>query len=690
MDKPDHAIAAGTRVGPPVAKKQPKDVSAHGDHRVDDYYWLRERKNPDVLAYLEAENAYTKAVLAHTEAFQQTLFEELRGRIKETDQSVPEPLGEYYYYSRTEEGKQYEVHCRTHGLDAPEEILLDENVLAESHAYFAVGGWAVSRDHRLLAYSIDTNGSEAHTLYVKNLETGELFPEAIPNTYYGLEWANDNRTLFYTTLDEAMRPHQIYRHTLGDNHTNDTLVFQEEDDAFFLGVSKTKDHRFITMSLGSNTTTEIHFLDANEPAGEFKVIEPRRQEMEYYVAHHGDVFFILTNDEAKNFKLMEAPVDSPSRDHWREVIPHRNAVKLDDVDVFKDHLVVFEREEGLKRIRITKLSTGDVHYIRFPEPVYTFWAGDNLEFNTNQVRYNYTSLVSPRTVIDYDMDARAAETRKVYEVLGGYESEDYTSERVFATANDGTKVPISLVHRKDVKRNGSAPLFLHGYGSYGASIEPYFVANRLSLLDRGYVFAIAHVRGGGEMGRQWYDRGKLLNKRNTFTDFTACADHLVEKRYTARGRIAAYGGSAGGLLMGAIVNMRPELWGAVIAHVPFVDVLTTMFDESIPLTVIEYEEWGNPNDKKYYEYMMSYSPYDNVAAMDYPNMLVTGGLNDPRVQYWEPAKWVAKLRVHKTDDNLLLLKTKLGEGHSGASGRYDYLKEIAFEFAFIFECLGVK
>ncbi len=688
MNQQNQAIAGEAQ--PPVARRVPKDVSVHEDKRIDSYHWLRDRDDPEVVRYLEKENAYAEAALKPLEPLQRALYEEYIGRIKETDSSVLEKHDDYYYCTRTEVGRQYEIHCRRHGtLTAPEEIILDENELAEGHSYFSVGAFVLSPDHKLLAYSVDTSGDESHVLYIKNLETGELIDEPIPNTYYGVEWANDSRILFYTTLDDSMRPHELFRHTLGAPAASDVLVYREKDDAFFLSISKTKSRRFLIMSLGSNTTTEEHFLEANDAFGDFHLIEPRRAKMEYHTAHHGENFLILTNDKARNFRLMETPVTKPSRDNWREVIAHRNAVKLDDVDVFRDHFVVFERTDGLKRIRIVDAASGEHHYIEFDESVYTLWASANPEFESDVLRFNYMSLVMPRTVIDYNMNSREREVMKRYEVPGGYDPEDYVSERIFAAAHDGTKIPVSIVYRKGLKRDGSAPVFLYGYGSYGASIEPHFESTRVSLLDRGLVFAIAHVRGGGEMGRQWYDRGKLLNKRNTFTDFIACAQHLIDKGYTSKGRIACCCGSAGGLLLGAVVNMKPELWCVMVANVPFVDVINTMLDETIPLTVIEYEEWGDPRDKKFYEYIKSYSPYDNVVAQNYPAMLVTAGLNDPRVQFWEPAKWVAKLRARKTDNNLLLLQTKMSEGHSGASGRYNHLREIALQRAFILHCLGI-
>jgi oligopeptidase B len=690
MDRTESAIAGEDHIRPPVAARIEKDVTVHEDERSDPYFWLRERDNPEVRAYLEAENAYAKAKLVHTQALQETLYREIVGRIQETDSSVPEKFDDYYYYRRTEKGKQYSIHCRRHGSeDAPEEILVDENALAEGHAYFHLGAFAPSPDHKRIAYSVDTAGSEQYTLYILDVESGEILDEPIPNAYYGAEWSSDGSTLFYTTLDETLRPHKLSRHRLGEPVAKDVVAFHEPDPAFFLSVSKTRSRRFIFVNLSSNTTTEEHFLEADDPDGSFRVVEPRRHEVEYYSAHHEDSFYILTNDAARNFRVMRAPVADPSRQNWREVLPHRDKVKVEDVDVFRNHLVVYERDNGLKRIRITDMRTHRHHYMEFREPAYTVWAAENHEYDANVLRFNYSSLVTPRSVIDYDMDARDQRLMKRYEVPGGYHPGHYACERVFATATDGTRIPISLVYRKGVARDGSAPLYLYGYGAYGATIEPHFSAARLSLLDRGFVFAIAHVRGGGALGREWYERGKLLNKRNTFTDFIACAEYLVERKYTSRGRIVCVGGSAGGLLVGAVLNLRPDLWGAAVASVPFVDVINTMMDESIPLTVTEYEEWGNPNDLKYYEYMRSYSPYDNVKGQAYPPLLVTAGFNDPRVQYWEPAKWVARLRYRKTDDNLLLLHVNLSEGHSGASGRYDHIRDVARDYAFVLDRLQI-
>ncbi len=677
-------------IAPPVAQKIPKVDTLQGEIRTDNYFWLRDRDNPEVVKYLEAENKYAEEVMKPTEELQVKLYNELLSRIKETDLTVPEKIDDYHYYTRTEEGKQYQIYCRKKGnLNASEEILLDLNELAVGHPYLALGVFKVSPNHQLLAYSLDTNGSEAYNLYFKDLESGKLFKDEIPNTYYSVEWANDNQTLFYTVLDEAKRPYQLYRHKLGTDSKDDLLIYHEKDQAYELYLSKTKSKKYLLMNLESETTTEVWYSDADNPEEGFKIFQPRQHEVEYRLDHHFDKFYILTNEGAKNFKLMEAPVNNPSRMNWKEILPHRDSVKIDDIEVFKNHLVVYERERGLKKIRITNLTSNQAHYVPFLEPVYTFWPARNPDFNTNLLRFNYTSLVVPKSVFDYNMDTQIRELKKQDEILGGYDPSLYQSERVFAKTVDGTLVPISLIYKKGMNKNGKNPLLLYGYGAYGISSEPYFSSNRLSLLDRGFIYAIAHIRGGGEMGRYWYDQGKLLNKKNTFTDFISCAEHLIAEKYTSENKLVIQGVSAGGLLIGSVNNMRPDLFKAVIANVPFVDLINTMMDPSIPLTVIEYEEWGNPNNPQYYDYMRSYSPYDNVKPKNYPNLLVTAGLNDPRVAYWEPAKFTAKLRALKTDKNLLLLKTNMGAGHGGASGRYDELKDVAFEYAFIFKVLGI-
>jgi oligopeptidase B len=662
----------------------------HGDVRVDDYFWLRDRSHPEVLAYLEAENSYTSTVMRHTERLQEQLYHEMRGRIKETDLSVPERVDDYFYYTRTEAGGQYPILCRKRGgPDAPEEVLLDQNPLAAEHTYFRLGVSKVSPDHRLLAYSVDTTGAEEFTLYLKDLTTGELLAENIGRTSLGVAWANDSRTLFYTVLDHARRPCRLMRHVIGTSTSTDVLVYFEPDEAFFLDVSRTRSRRYLLLEIASHSTSEVRFLDAERPQEMFQVLQQREAGIEYNVTHHDEHFFITTNDAAPNFRLVKAPVANPSKGNWSPVLPYRPSVKLDAAEAFRHHLAVYEREAGLRQIRIVDLESGEEHLIPFPEPVYTVRAHDNPEFDTNLLRFTYTSLVTPASVVEYDMAAHTWSVRKQTEVRGGYDPSLYRSERVFATAPDGEGVPISLVYRTPLQLNGRRPLLLNGYGAYGLSYDPAFSSNTLSLLDRGFVVAIAHVRGGEEMGRSWYEGGKLLNKRSSFTDFIACAEHLVTEGYTASDRLAIHGGSAGGLLMGAVVNLRPDLFRVVLAEVPFVDVVNTMLDASLPLTVIEYDEWGNPNDPAAYACIRSYSPYDNIEAKPYPHMLVTAGLNDPRVAYWEPAKWTAKLRAKKTDGNRLLLKTNMGAGHGGASGRYDFLREIAFKYAFMLDVLGI-
>lgn len=684
----EHSLKAN--LTPPIAEKHPQVFVLHEDERIDDYFWMRDSSNPNVLAYLEAENAYTEAMMQHTEALQTTLYNEMLDRIKETDLSVPYRQDDYYYYSRTEEGKSYPIHCRKKGsLDAPEEVLLDQNELAKGCEYFSLGTFKVSPDHKILAYSLDTSGAERYTLFFLDLTTFELYPESLAETYFSFAWGNDNSTVFYTKVDETNRPFQLFRHILGTSPNQDVLIYEEPDEAFFLYVGKTRSQAYILLSLGSKITSEIHYLDANNPTGSFQVIHPRQKGVEYDVEHHSDRFYIVTNDQAINFKLMKTPVAAPSKENWETVIPHREDVMLSGVSAFADYLVISERKAGLPMMRVQKLSTGEEQNISFPEPTYSISPGNNPEFNTRTLRFNYTSLTTPYSVFDYDMETKERELKKETEVLGGYNRTQYESEWIMATVSDGTQVPISLVYKKGIQKDGKNPLFLTGYGSYGASYPASFSTTRLSLLDRGVVIAIAHIRGGGEMGRKWYENGKFLHKKNTFTDFISCAEHLIAQKWTSSDRLAISGGSAGGLLMGAVINMRPDLFKVVLAAVPFVDVVTTILDTSLPLSAMEWEEWGNPNDKTYYDYMKSYSPYDNVKPQDYPHILITAGLNDSRVKYWEPAKWTAKLRELKTDNNLLLLKTNMGAGHGGASGRYESLKETAFEYAFVLDRLAL-
>ncbi len=675
----------------PVAKVVPHVDTIHGDIRVDNYFWLRERDNPEVLEYLNAENAYTEALMRHTEALQETLYHEMLSRIKETDLSVPEKIDNYYYYSRTEEDKQYRIYCRKKGsLDAEEEIILDQNVLAQDKDYFEIGVLSVSPNHELLIYSTDTVGSERYTLRIKNLTTGKLFDEEIPHTGYSVAWANDNKTFFYTLIDQTKRPYVLYRHVLGTNPEQDELVYHEADSTFWLHVSRTKSRKYLIIDTGSRTSSEVYYLNADTPTEAFELIHPRQKKVEYFVDHHDEQFYILTNENAENYKVMVVSTDNPGKKNWKEYIAHRDSVKIESIDAFKERLVVYEREKGLPTIRIIYLKIEETHYVEFPEPVYNYWLTGNREYNTNLLRFMYTSLVTPRSVFDYNMSTRTRELKKQYEVLGGYDPSQYQSERIFARASDGTKVPISFVYKKGLRKDGSAPLLLYGYGAYGSSWDPYFSSNRLSILDRGCIYAIAHIRGGGEMGRYWYEQGKLFNKMNTFTDFIACAKHLINQEYTSADKLVISGGSAGGLVIGAAINLRPELFEVAVADLPFVDLMNTMLDPTIPLTVLEYDEWGDPNKEDNYYYMKSYSPYDNVTAQDYPNILITAGLYDSRVQYWEAAKWTAKLRALKTDMNVLLLKMNMESGHLGASGRYDFLRDIAFEYAFIIDILGLK
>jgi oligopeptidase B len=686
-----------TRAVAPVARRTPHQLTAHGDVRNDDWYWLRNRDDPEVIAYLEAENAYAEAALAPLAPLRNRIFDEIKSRVQETDESAPVAEGPWEYTSRTIEGSQYGVHCRRPRRGGPETatVVLDENVLAAGHDYFSLGGFEVTPDHKVLAYAVDFNGSERYTLRFRDLETGADLPDVVENVTYGLAWADDARTCFYVRPDDAMRPNEVWRHTLGTPAADDVLVLREDDERFYVGVERTRSGRFVLIDVSSKLTSEVSFVPTATPTGELRVVEPREQGHEYAVEHHwgealGDRFLILTNQggRARNFELVSAPTAAPGRSNWTPVVPHRDDVKLDSVNAFAEHLVLSERTNGLERLRVMHVATGDLHEIEMPDPVYSVWVGPNPEFATRTLRYGYTSLVAPVTDVDYDMDDRSSAIVKTQPVLGGYDPTQYVSARLWATAADGTKVPISLVHRRDTPIDGSAPALLYGYGSYEISTDPSFRASRLSLLDRGFVFAIAHVRGGGEMGRQWYESGRLEHKANTFTDFVACAEHLIASGYTSPARLAARGGSAGGLLMGAVTNLRPDLFAAIVAEVPFVDVVTTMLDPSLPLTITEWEEWGDPREADAYARMKSYSPYDNVRVADYPALLVTTGLNDPRVQYWEPAKWVAKLRVLSTSGKPILLRTEMGAGHGGPSGRYDAWRDEAIVLAFICDAVG--
>ncbi|HEX6445020.1 MAG TPA: S9 family peptidase [Streptosporangiales bacterium] len=678
---------------PPVAKRVPTTRSVHGDVVVDEYAWLRDREDPDTEAYLVAENAYCEARTAHLAPLRDAIFDEIKSRTQETDLSVPVRRGDWWYYSRTQEGKQYGIHCRAvdeAGTD--EQVLLDENELAGDSDYFAVGVFTVSPDASLLAYATDHDGSEKYTLRFRDLGTGRDLPDEIVGVYYGGAWSLDGSTFFYTTLDDAMRPYRAWRHRLGTAQDQDELIHQEDDERFFVGVELSRSKRYVLLMLGSKVTSEVRYLPADEPGGEFRVFEPRRQGVEYGVEHAGEWFYVLHNDGAENFALHRTPVGSTDRVSWQPVLDHRDDTRLEDVDAFSDHLVVSLRRDGLTGLRVLPLvdgAIGDGYDVAFQEPVYTVGPGANPEFDTSVFRYVYGSLVTPTSVYDYDIASGRHELKKRTPVLGDFDPDAYESAREWATASDGTSVPISLVWRKGTPKDGTAPCLLYGYGSYEHSTDPYFSIPRLSLLDRGFVYAIAHVRGGGEMGRRWYEDGKFEHKRNTFTDFVACADHLVAQQWTAYDRIVARGGSAGGLLMGAVANIAPEKFRGILAHVPFVDALNTILDPSLPLTVIEWEEWGNPVESAdMYRYMKSYSPYENVEAKAYPAIFATAGLNDPRVGYHEPAKWVARLRATKRDEHELLLKTEMGAGHGGKSGRYDAWRDEGLYLAWAIDLVG--
>lgn len=677
---------------PPVAEKIPKELTIHGDTRVDDYYWLNERDNPQVIDYLTAENAYKDAVMKHTESFQKKLYDEIVGRIKKTDMSVPYKDSGYYYYSRYEEGGEYRIYCRRKGtMEAEEEILLNVNEMAEGHAYYSVAGFTVSSNNNLIAFGVDTVSRRKYTIHFKNLKTGEILADKIPITSGRAAWANDNNTVFYALKDdETLRSYKILKHVLGTDTSSDKEVFEEKDVTFSAYVYKTKSKKYLFIGSGSTLSSEYRFLDAAKPDGKFKIIQPREKDLLYGVAHYKDKFYIRTNYKAKNFRLMATPVNRTTKGNWKEVIPHRDDVLLQGFEVFKDFLVVNERINGLPNLRIMRWDKKGEHYLDFGEETYSAYIAYNPEFDTDVLRYGYTSMTTPRSVFDYNMNTKEKTLLKQQEVIGDFDSNNYHAERLYATARDGTKVPISLVYRKGLEKNGDNPLLLYGYGSYGASMDAGFSSVRLSLLDRGFVYAIAHIRGGQEMGRYWYDEGKLLKKKNTFTDFIDCAEHLIAEKFTNPDMLFAQGGSAGGLLIGAVVNMRPDLFKGVTAAVPWVDVITTMLDPNVPLTTSEYDEWGDPNKKEYYDYMLSYSPYDNVEAKDYPAMLVTTGLHDSQVQYFEPAKWVAKLRALKTDNNILLLDTDMESGHGGASGRFRRYKRTALQYAFFMDQVGIE
>ena len=677
----------------PVAPRRPHTVTAHGDTWSDPWFWLREQDDPATMEYLHAENAYTDAYLNPLKSLQDTIYDEIRGRIKEDDNTVPEKEGDYYYYVRYEVGGQYPIYCRKQGSeDGTEEILLDVNSLAESRDYTRVGVFENSPDHRLIAYGVDYDGSEQYTVRVVNLHTGETLPDTIPNTYYSLEWCNDNRTFYYSVLDEHHRPVSIYRHTLGDDPALDELVYHENDPRFFVGCGKSNTGRFIYVVAGGNNMSEWYFLDANDPQSELTLIEPRATDFEYDVVDHGDQFFVRHNGNgARDFMVSTTLVTTPGWSQWTEFISHQLGRPIRGIDAHRTHLIVGCRRAGLPQIMVLRLADGEVHYVAgIEEDDFAMSLRPGREFDTTSLRFGYTSLKTPSAVYDYDMETRERVLRKQQEIPSGYDTDLYDTRRIWAIARDGTEVPISLLMRRDTPIDGTAPLYLYGYGSYGLNMEASFSISALSLVDRGFIFAIAHIRGGMEMGWDWYENGKLLNKRNTFGDFINCAEYLIAEGYTSTGRIAAAGGSAGGMLMGAVLNDRPDLFGCAVAHVPFVDVVNTMLDDTLPLTTMEYNEWGNPNDNEYYRYIRSYSPYDNVREQEYPPMLVTGGISDPRVTYWEPAKWVAKLRATRTDRNPLLLKIHMDSGHAGASGRFERIKEVAEEYAFVLHVLGMS
>ncbi|MCE9603145.1 MAG: S9 family peptidase [Gemmatimonadetes bacterium] len=674
---------------PPAAPKIPVVTTLHGDRRVDDYAYLKDREHPATIPYLEAENAYTEAMTAHTKALQELIYTEMLGRIKEDDSQVPVPRDGWFYYSRTETGKAYPIFARKRGaLTAPEEVYYDQNAEAEGHAFHALGGLEVSPDHGRLAVLEDTNGYEDFTLRVKDLESGEWLPDRIEKLSWGLAWAADDRTLFYMTPDAAKRGDQVWRHRLGTPRAQDVSVYRDTDVLFNVNVHLSRDERWILISSGSFTSSEWHVIPADRPTMPPRVIAPRRPGVEYEVDAGEGVFYIVTNEDAQDFKVMVAPVDAPGPHAWTEWLAHRPGVFVEGILPFERHIVISERREGLRRLRVTALDGGTAHDVSFPEAAYGVFPGSNPMYASTVLRFTYSSLVTPNTVYDYDMDSRARTLLKRDEVLGGYDPAQYEVERIEATARDGTKVPVSLVHRKGLTRDGKAPLLLYAYGSYGSTTEPTFSSTRFSLVDRGIAFAIAHVRGGQEMGRGWYDDGKMMRKMNTFTDFIDVAEHLVREGYTSRDRLAANGGSAGGLLMGVVANLRPDLFKVIVADVPFVDVINTMLDASLPLTAQEWEQWGNPLEPDAYRYMRTYSPYDNVEAKAYPRMLVTSGLNDSRVAYFEPTKWVARLRALRTDAEPLLLKMNMGAGHGGSSGRYERLREQAFRYAFILDQVG--
>jgi oligopeptidase B len=675
----------------PVAKKAPKTTEINGRTLVDNYYWLRDKKNPEVKAYLEAENAYTDAVMKPTEGLQKKLYDEMLSRIKETDVEVPYKEGDYFYYSRTEAGKQYQIHCRKKGgMDAPEEVLLDVNEMAKGQKFMSLGAYNVSDDGNLLAYTMDNTGFRQYTLAVKDLRTGKILPDHAERVG-SVVWANDNQTIFYTVEDDTTkRQYQVYRHSVGTSGS-DKLAYEEKDEKFDVYAAKTRSKAYILLFSASHTTSEVRYIPAGEPAAEWKVMQPRKQDVEYYPDHNGNFFYIRVNDTGRNFRLVKAPVADPRSQNWQEVVPHRANIMLDDTDFFKNYYVLSERENGLPQIRVTDLHSGESRRIEFPEPAYASYGYTNREYDTSKFRYGYQSFITPRSVFEYDMASGKSTLLKQKEVPGGYDRSRYQVEQIYATASDGVKIPISVVHLKGAKLDGKGPLYLTGYGSYGIPYDIGFNSDLFSMIDRGIVAAVAHIRGGGEMGKAWHDDGRMMHKKNTFTDFVASAEYLLAQGYGSKDRLAIEGRSAGGLLMGAVLNMRPDLFHAALVGVPFVDVMNTMLDETLPLTVGEFEEWGNPKEKPAFDYMMTYSPYDNIEAKKYPNMLVRTSFNDSQVMYWEPAKYVAKMRAIRTDHNIMILKTNMDPaGHGGASGRYDRLHEKAFDYAYFLTQMGIQ
>lgn len=681
-------------ISAPQAKVIPKSLKKHKETRIDNYFWLNDRENPEVIDYLNQENTYYQSMTSHTKSLQESLYEEMKARIKEDDSSVPYFYNGYYYITRFETGQDYPIFSRKKGsLSADEEIMFNCNELAKGYAYFKLGGLSISPDNKFATFGVDIVGRRIYTIQIKNLETGEILADKIENATGGSVWANDNNTIFYVRQDEVtLRSDKVFRHKLNTDSTKDVLVFNETDDTFNVSISKEKSRKYIVIGSGSTLTTEYRILNSDHPDGEFEVFQKRVRGLEYSISHYEDSFYILTNkDKATNFKLMKTPENKTEKKNWFDVIPHREDVLLEDIEIFKNYLVVEERSNGLNHIRIMPWNNEPDYYLPFGSETYNAYTTTNIDFDTDVLRYSYQSLATPSSVIDFNMKTKTKEILKEQQVLGGkFDKENYIEERVWATARDGVKVPISMIYRKGLQKNSKNPLLLYAYGSYGITMDTYFSSTRLSLLDRGFVYAIAHIRGGEDLGRQWYEDGKLLKKKNTFTDFIDCSKFVIDEKYTSAEHLYAEGGSAGGLLMGVIINEAPELYNGVIAQVPFVDVITTMLDDSIPLTTGEYDEWGNPNKKEYYDYMLSYSPYDNIKSQQYPNMYVSTGLHDSQVQYWEPAKWVAKLRNLKTDNNLLFLDTNMDAGHGGASGRFEALKDLAKEFSFLLDLEKIK